>query len=418
MNNHLIKQLQEGKIAVHNDGTVEELREVLKYAFPKDNWYVHGATKYYISSGGTQWISTDKTNLPSFSVKEFLKEEEFVLPEKWYITRLLPQDEIKIVSDYINDRFNVSFSTNPSKDSKYYIDELNNTIDYGMCFESETVNFKNPYSYYTEITFEQFKKYVLKEKTMENNIKVGTTFYHKNDKNLIYTISSFDGNNVEISWGNMGRIQYSLDSVLDNIKDRTWIITMEKKIIGYKLIKPEFKNAINNLLTIPQDKLDLLTVDGHKRCIADLQKAGVLDLWFEPVYEEEKFKVGDWVTTTTEIANCYEKHKKGEVFQITEIKSEYVYFSPSQAVSKDRIRKATEEEIKKAQSIEIGGYEVAFPLYKGGKICSINGVEYYRPEIVSLLNIMKKGQIKSLNVGCSGQYKVDLELLEKIIDKF
>jgi hypothetical protein len=31
---------------------------------------------------------------------------------------------------------------------------------------------------------------------------------------------------------------------------------------------------------------------------------------------------------------------------------------------------------------------------------------------------MKKGQIKSLNVGCSGQYTVDLELLEKIIDKF
>jgi hypothetical protein len=75
MNNHLIKQLQAGEIAVHNDGTLEELREVLKYAFPKDGWYVHGATKYYKSNGGTQWISIDKTDFPSYSVKEFLKEE-------------------------------------------------------------------------------------------------------------------------------------------------------------------------------------------------------------------------------------------------------------------------------------------------------------------------------------------------------
>jgi hypothetical protein len=31
---------------------------------------------------------------------------------------------------------------------------------------------------------------------------------------------------------------------------------------------------------------------------------------------------------------------------------------------------------------------------------------------------MKQGQVKSLNVGCSGQYTVDLQLLEKIIDMF
>jgi hypothetical protein len=212
MNNHLIKQLQEGKIAVHNDGTLEELREVLQYAFPKDNWTTFGGTIYYISSGGTHWISTDKTNLPSFSVKEFLKEE-----------------------------------------------------------------------------------------------------------------------------------------------------TMEKKIIGYKLTKPEYEKAANqitgteNLILHSQNYNFQIDTIAYDRVV----KAGVLDLWFEPVYEEEKFKVGDWVTTTTEIANCYEKYKKGEVFQLTEIQCEYVYFSPRQAVSKDRIRKATEEEIKKAQIIElpkINGY--------------------------------------------------------------
>jgi hypothetical protein len=266
MNNHLIKQLQEGKIAVHNDGTLEELREVLKYAFPKDGWY-NGATKYYISSGGTQWIATDKTDLPSYSVKKFLKEE-----------------------------------------------------------------------------------------------------------------------------------------------------TMEKKIIGYKLTKPEYEKAANqitgteNLILHSQNYNFQIDTIAYDRVV----KAGVLDLWFEPVYEEEKFKVGDWVTTTTEIANCYEKPKKGEVFQITEIKSEYVYFSLCQAVSKDRIRKATEEEIKKAQSIEIGGYEVKINYYD----IKINNVSYSKNDLAVLKYLFKLGQIKSLNVGCSGQYTVDLELLEKIIDKF
>ena len=36
MNEKLIKQLIEGTIALKNDGTLEELNKVLKYAFPLD----------------------------------------------------------------------------------------------------------------------------------------------------------------------------------------------------------------------------------------------------------------------------------------------------------------------------------------------------------------------------------------------
>jgi len=415
MNNHLIKQLQEGKIAVHNDGTLEELRKVLQYAFPEDpfNKMTNGIAKYYQANNNHFWRGTDKTDLPSYSVKEFLKEE-FILPERWCITRLLPQAEIKIVSDYINDRFNLSFSTNPSKDSKYYIDELNNTIDYGMCFESKTVEYKKPYSHYTEITFEQFKKYVLKEKTMENNIKLGTTFYHKDNKDLIYTISSFDGNNVEISWGNMGRLQYSLDSVLNNIKDRTWIITMEKKIIGYKLIKPEYKEAavkIGKWSSIEQfEKLEdgcNLTIKGYHYDL--LKDAGVLDLWFEPVYEEEKFNVGDYITVVENNNTTY-NGIVGETYKIIKIVGEFFFYYENNCINTNnvKVRKATEEEIKKAQSIEIGGYEVKF-LNK--EACVINGIQYLKTHLEVLKYLIDKGQIKSLNVGCSGQYKVDLELL-------
>jgi hypothetical protein len=101
----------------------------------------------------------------------------------------------------------------------------------------------------------------------------------------------------------------------------------EKKIIGYKLTKPEYEKAANqitgteNLILHSKNynfQIDSLAYDR-------VVKAGVLDLWFEPVYEQEEFKIGDWVTTTTEISISYVKPKKGEVFQITEIKSEFVF---------------------------------------------------------------------------------------------
>lgn len=38
-------------------------------------------------------------------------------------------------------------------------------------------------------------------------------------------------------------------------------------------------------------------------------------------------------------------------------------------------------------------------------------------ELLQLKSLIQKGQIKSLNVGCNGQFKVDLDLLNKIISK-
>jgi hypothetical protein len=419
MNEKLIKQLQQEEIAVHNDGTLEELRKVLKYAFPEDDWSITGASKYYISSDGTQWIPTSETKLLPYSVKEFLKEEEFVLPERWCIR--ITNDNKEIVQNW-------------RKTKNCHQSICKNYIVFFDC----TYGTSEKTWDYTEITFEQFKKYILKEETIENNIKVGTTFYFKNNTDFIYTISSFDGNNVEILWYEYSKEYsktYTLDSLLNNIKDRTCIITtkektMEKKIIGYKLIKPEYKEAA---LKIVPNSGYLLT--GMKRfsrkpyievnqgtTISDLKRAGVLDLWFEPVYEE-KYKIGDYVTVIE--AECGFNGQYGKTYKILgwqpECKNRFYYEENGKStinIDVVKVRLATPEEIKAAESIEIGGYEVAFPLYKGGKICSINGVEYYRPEIVSLLNIMKKGQIKSLNVGCSGQYQVDLPLLEKILAKF
>jgi hypothetical protein len=192
---------------------------------------------------------------------------------------------------------------------------------------------------------------------MENNIKVGTTFYHITNKNLIYTITKIDDDNVESSWDGTKTFTHSLNSALFYIKNGSWIITtkektMEKKIIGYKLIKPEYKEAVIKICNYSVFDFKRFEIEVSEGAVEHLQKAGVLDLWFEPVYKEDK--------------------------------------------------------------IEIGGYEVKINSFD----IQINNVTYGKGQLLDLRTLMKKGQIKSLNVGCSGQYNVDLELLEKIIDKF
>lgn len=63
-----------------------------------------------------------------------------------------------------------------------------------------------------------------------------------------------------------------------------------KKIIGYKLTKPEYEEAALKLSSeaCTQKEIKNLKVSTHNLTIPKLKEAGVLDLWFEPVYEEEK----------------------------------------------------------------------------------------------------------------------------------
>ena len=76
MNEKLIKQLREGTIALKNDSTIDELNKVLKYAFPNDASVSKGVTKYYFAGlNKDYWTLEDTTNLPTCSVKEFLKPE-------------------------------------------------------------------------------------------------------------------------------------------------------------------------------------------------------------------------------------------------------------------------------------------------------------------------------------------------------
>jgi hypothetical protein len=79
-----------------------------------------------------------------------------------------------------------------------------------------------------------------------------------------------------------------------------------KKILGYKFKKgcEQYEAAAVKIGGIVNtDKLKDagkygIKVNNNSVVFDRLRDAGVLDLWFEPVYEEPKFKVGDWVMFT------------------------------------------------------------------------------------------------------------------------
>jgi hypothetical protein len=269
------------------------------------------------------------------------------------------------------------------------------------------------------------------EKTMEkpykntSDITLGMLLNHPyfrtlDKKDLANIINNLDMLNIyELLEGDR-----SLDKA-ENLINKTWKMETtksERKIIGYKLIKPEYKNAINNILKMPMFEIGILTVDGDKICISDLKEAGVLDLWFEKVYEEE-FKRGDKVILLDlSFINDNNNFTNGEIYTLGGIffkdEDPRFYVEKNNHGHEDGhcnavFRKATPEEIEKASTIEIGDCKVIF--LPNSILIKTEYYDFY--EIKTLVKLMKRGQIKSLNVGCNGQYKVDLELLTKILDK-
>ena len=95
--------------------------------------------------------------------------------------------------------------------------------------------------------------------------------------------------------------------------------TMEtKKIIGYRLIKSEYKKASEKIMdTVYALNSDEVTVPS---CIDSLRNAGVLDIWFEPIYKEEKsFKVGDWVYAEEQEDDDWRSSEYIPIFQVKQI---------------------------------------------------------------------------------------------------
>ena len=72
-----IEDLRNGKCAVINDGTLEELREFLKLAFPNDKTTIGGGAEVYSKYNQIEWCADNEYGLPTQSVKDFLKKRKY-----------------------------------------------------------------------------------------------------------------------------------------------------------------------------------------------------------------------------------------------------------------------------------------------------------------------------------------------------
>lgn len=146
---YTIEDLRNGKCALINDGTLEELSTVINAAFPEDSSSVEvwGSFKYYsksfLSDDEGIWRCSNTITLPVQSVKDFIIEKEFTLPEKWCVK--VTEENKDIIHRWKLDNTKCIFTT-----PGHY-------VEYDGKWGST--------SDYTEITFEQFKSHVLKQKT-------------------------------------------------------------------------------------------------------------------------------------------------------------------------------------------------------------------------------------------------------------
>ena len=82
MEKYTIEDGSKGKVAIKNDGTVEQLQELLILMFPSDKSHLRfgpstgGSSFYYLSDyADGLWSCSNKTDLPTQSVKDFLEAE-------------------------------------------------------------------------------------------------------------------------------------------------------------------------------------------------------------------------------------------------------------------------------------------------------------------------------------------------------
>lgn len=241
-----------------------------------------------------------------------LYENDFVLPQEWFVRATEENRDCLRTwrqGDYTNWEDNLCML------SDRYWSTCSHTIK----------------SNYVEISFEQFKEYVLKTKDKETNMEQMKTALPRdnygirvenNAREIVEYLKlehEFIGNaeNSSVYYYNNGRWTCSSSK---NVPCGIKVFTLEefkilkqmeskseKEIVGYKLIKPEYEQAVKEItkfgnfdfikgknnhgyIVSPPTEKSESTV-----CFDKLSEAGVLDIWFEPIFEDQKYKIGDWV---------------------------------------------------------------------------------------------------------------------------
>lgn len=203
----------------------------------------------------------------------------------------------------------------------------------------------------------------------------------------------------------------------------------EKKIIGYKLVKPEYEEAVKKITGYTKwDYVNLKDCEGkhyipvkfETACYDALKEAGVLDLWFEPVYEEEKYKTDDIV-----IAKCINTEYIGKYIDNEHLK-DWVLLSFLKNTNKrgnggsfsKTLRKATKEEIEEYNRPKlpvINGYdgriEGDYVIYG----CARFDKDWFRNLYVHLSHHLYKNTRKTMSIKLDSGVEITMEQIKQIV---
>jgi hypothetical protein len=254
---YTIQDLKEGKCAVINDGTIGELTKVLKEAFPKDVEPI-GNYQYYKSFHGYDWVGRDECEIPTQSVKDFLKEE-FVLPEK-YCVRNPNNYESRDLYDYVNSL--------EEKGVKGIYPYFAGTFFHFPSYNKNCITSTRIEHGYVEISFENFKKYVMK--------KIQSRFPFKLSLENAKRIYNIACSNWKVKLANIWAADLFLDSYVsiseEFYKEMRKACTKEQnelfdEIFGKDSQEIDFKDpsTINNLPLFGMDR----------RALIEVRKAGI-----------------------------------------------------------------------------------------------------------------------------------------------
>ena len=269
-----------------------ELKDLLK---PNTNVLGHAEYYYYFHKDVTNdYLNSHKWDFSNYPQGEIISVEEFKFR---YIDEFIVdcsnntvkerQEVLKFLIEYRNygksylnaDYYPIIACNKKEGDSLYDC----------LVYTTKTKTFPNHKIY----TFEEFKQKI--KPSMVKKLNIGDTVTPI--ENLVYTVS---GIKIEIKVVKNRKIKsFRNDNTHFQLEgdSSSWFFTkdfkkVEKKIIGYKLTKPEYRDAVAKIIESQNDFNNeifdtlILDVSLNSYSIDLLKKAGVLDIWFEPVYED------------------------------------------------------------------------------------------------------------------------------------
>ena len=324
---------------------------------------------------------TGAEGLPEITFEQFkehvLKEKEdiFILPKQWCI--ISPSREYDgVINEYARNTGGAWWIDENNYAQKYYLHILN-----GSYLRGNSIPAKG----YTPITIEQFFSHVLKQETMK---QLPEKWSVKNDGSQLFkdrVISylkkqyndTYQGDSQNAYYGYNGKYTFA-----SNTDESTTVLTLtefinitemkEKKILGWKLKDQKYAAASQQIVAYGiNNEVDFK--DGSY-AHSQMKEAGVLDLWFSPVYKEDKveWKVGDYAYVYKLQEDGGGNNRKaviGEVFKISHVGQDWLNGAGSGTglgVRIENCRKATQAEIEAAtqETINMGSFNL---LVKGGK---------------------------------------------------